>query len=420
MNTKSIRLVLAFLSAMVICIPRTSVAIPEAKAAVLFLNISPDSRSNGMGEAGAALLDQPSGYYNPAAPASFASNHFLSYTHEPSRKPWLPALSGDRFFEYQSVTVGWRFPVSKGDTATQNSNGHRTTSNIGFTITTALNIYRTKLDFGRQIRFDERGNIAGEFSSFDKANNVGISVGFHSLIDINAGITIKSIESKLAYQGAGIERGSGNAEGTAYDIGLLFRVPVVQIAETITSGELNIVPRVKPILDLAAGLTWKNRGGKIAYFDESQADPLPGNNIHGIGITTGAEFKPKSTSIDICRFTYLKDRYTPVIDGKKYPDSADDMSGYELGILETYQKRGGNYRDEDGELNFDTEGYTIRTDGIFKLTRIISEYFDYDSGLNRALPHLSFSYTSSKEKPHSADDFFLLSREAHAQVVLSF
>jgi len=77
------------LFSVVVCTPKISEATPEARAAVLFLLISPDSRSNGMGQAGTALLDQPSGYYNPAAPASFASKHYLSYTYEPSRKPWI-------------------------------------------------------------------------------------------------------------------------------------------------------------------------------------------------------------------------------------------------------------------------------------------------------------------------------------------
>ena len=69
-------------------------AVPESKAAALFLLISPSVRVNGMGQAGVALADEPAGYYNPGAAALSSPAHTLQSRFYLSEMPWLPQLAG--------------------------------------------------------------------------------------------------------------------------------------------------------------------------------------------------------------------------------------------------------------------------------------------------------------------------------------
>jgi len=297
-------------------------ATPESRAAVLFLLIEPGARAIAMGESYVAIADDATAsYFNPAA-LSGQSNKKLNFTHS----KWLPGLAEDMSYEflaYSQPVEGW--------------------GNVG------LNI--SLLNMGEQTRTDERGNIQGEFRSYDLALSVayGAEVGD----DLAAGIGLKFIRSNLADQGAGIERGKGVGNSFAADIGLLWRV---------TPG-------------LNFGVALRNLGPKIAYIDASQADPLPQHIVLGMAYELlDTQYHDVLLSMDV---------YKPLIaDGsfvsnlvKAWTDEglSDEVKEMDLHVGGEYRyglsarkdeaffaMRAGYSLDHDGDLKTPTFGVGVR------------------------------------------------------------
>lgn len=206
-----------------------AVATPESRAAVLFLLIEPGARAIAMGESYVAIADDATAsYFNPAALAGQTKKK-INFTHS----KWLPGLADDLSYEF----LGYAQPVEGW-------------GNIGLNM--AL------LNLGTQTRTDERGNVQGEFRSYDVA--ISAAYGAEIAENMSAGIGLKFIRSNLADRGAGIERGSGVGSSFAADLGLLWRLT--------------------PHLSFGAAL--RNLGPKIAYIDASQADPLPQHIVLGM------------------------------------------------------------------------------------------------------------------------------------------
>lgn len=79
----------------------------QAQAALWFLAISPSARVNGLGQSGVALPDEALGYYNPAATALFARNHFLSGVRYTGKTRWVPRLSEHITYAYSGIQAGF-------------------------------------------------------------------------------------------------------------------------------------------------------------------------------------------------------------------------------------------------------------------------------------------------------------------------
>ena len=361
-------------------------ATPESRAAVLFLLISPSSRVNGMGEAGVALADEPGGYYNPAAPALVARHHLFAATFYRDPLPWLPTLADDLEYSYSAFQLGW-------NSRAWSRRFHSVAPTVSrpFSFSVALSLYRTELDLGTQVRTDERGN-----ASFDKADNYVFSVGAHYLLDLGFGFTVKKITSSLGDQGAGIERGLGEAKATAYDIGLLARLPLVDLADHATGRELTIASALRPVIDLSTGIAWNNRGDDLVYIDASQPDPLPSNRAAGWAGTLGLQWQVDKWRLDLVKLTFTAETYTPQIDGTDNAGAADNRRGYEISLAETLDIRRGKFDDDDGEFHLDTEGLTLKSDGLFKYIFAHPRMADGKSRLSRLAGHVSISWTKFK------------------------
>ena len=99
----------------------------------------------------------------------------------------------------------------------------------------------------------------------------------------------------------------------------------------------------------------------------------------------------------LVELTYSVQTYIPQVGGESYPAATNDkMSGYEISLAETFDFRRGKYDDNDGERNLDTDGFTVRTDGLFKTllshpTKRLAE----KNMLNWLMSHLSVSWTRS-------------------------
>lgn len=375
-------------------------ATPESRAGVLFLLISPSTRVNGMGQAGVALADDPGGYYNPAAPALQARSHTLSTVNYVGTMPLLPGLADDLGYSYNAFQVGWnsntRFNRVRLDRAHADDAAR---SGRLLSVSAAVAYYRTALEFS-ETRTGERGEFLGTSDSFERAHNFVFSTAVHYLIEVGFGFTVKKITSDLGEQGVGLERGLAKAQGTAYDYGLLVRIPLVDIAEYSVGRQLTLANRLRPHVDLMRGVTWNNRGDAIEYIEASQPDPLPSHRRIGWAGSAGLSWVHGARQFDLVSCTRSVERYERQIEDLEDPATFDDKEGWELSFLDTYEIRRGTYDDDDGEIHLDTEGYTVKSDGIFKLlaayqaSRSPSSSEDRSGGVFRFLfEHLSVSWS---------------------------
>ena len=320
-------------------------ATPESRAGALFLLISPSVRVNGMGRAGVALLDEPAGYYNPGAAALSSPAHTLQSRFYLSEMPGLTADISYNYFAAQAAAervldgLSWKGPTR---------------------LRAAFYGYRTKMDLGEHALTDERGNQLGGFvTSAEASNNIGISLALRSVVEVGIGATTKWISSNLA-----LLRSAGKGSARAYDFGLIAVVPVVGVWERLTGREFK---PFQPKLDVGFGIMWQNQGGEISYLDAS-ADPLPANRRHGWSGSLGMDWNSDSFNLAIGRVTFSTETYRPQVDGAHVTSLAeDDKSGFEVSILETVSIRRGTYDDFDGEVHLKTSGWTVKSDGLFKL-----------------------------------------------------
>ena len=210
-------------------LPEGAWATPESRSAPLLLLIEPGSRAIAMGESYVAVADDATAsYFNPAALVG-QSKKKLHFSHT----AWLPKLADDLSYEFLAYSMpveGW--------------------GNFGFNV--------TFFNLGEQTRTGERGDVLGEFRSYDMALSgaYGAQIG----TNMSAGIGLKFIYSHLANKGAGIEQGDGTGSSFAADLGFLW----------------------KPASGLSFGAALRNLGPKIAYIDAAQADPLPQHIVVGV------------------------------------------------------------------------------------------------------------------------------------------
>ena len=209
-------------------------------AAVVFLQIEPDSRSAGMGNSGVALSDNANAiFWNPAGLAGQTGTE-ASLTHS----NWLPEFNAGLFYEYL---------VAK----------HHI-EGIG-----TFGAHLTYLFLGEHEGRDAQNNPTGTFRSYDLA--LGASYGAHLTKNFAVGTGARLIYSNLApgqMVGAQATR-AGVAIG--FDLAGLYRVP------RFTLGNVGV--------GLNLGFNLANMGPKIQYSDQGQSDPIPTNLRFGYALT---------------------------------------------------------------------------------------------------------------------------------------
>lgn len=196
---------------------------------VPFLQIEPDSRGAGMGNAGVAIADNASAVYWNAAGLAYQKGNQVSITHA----EWLPAFNADLFYDY---FVG-KYHVEGIGTF----GGHI-----------------TYLNLGEQIRTDEQGLEQGRFNSYEFAG--GISYGGRLSETFALGGGIRFIYSSLAEGKVG-QQTINPGSSVAVDLSALYR-----------THSFNFLDRNAKF---SAGFNLSNLGPGIHYTDNAQEDPLP-------------------------------------------------------------------------------------------------------------------------------------------------
>ena len=205
--------------------------------AVPFLEIAPDSRSGGMGEAGVALADNVwAGYWNPAGYAFQQSSGIAA-----SYAQWMPSLGlSDLWIGH----LAYKQPVEE----------------LGGVIS-AMVMY---LMLGEFVETPYTPDIISTFTGHEMAFTIGYAAKV--LPTLGIGFNARYIYSKLVPFG-GENKGDGTAIGVSFDIGLLYKPERVRIPFT----------RIDLGNNLRLGMDISNIGSNIFYIDKAQADPLPMN-----------------------------------------------------------------------------------------------------------------------------------------------
>jgi hypothetical protein len=239
-----VRTAAAFLLAAWIAAPPSSAQV--GGAAVVFLQIEPDSRAAGMGNAGVALADNASAvFWNPAGLAQQRGAE-ISFTHA----NWLPALISDLFYEY---LVG-KYHVDGIGTF----GGHVTFLNLG-----------------EQEWRDESNVPLGTFRSYELA--VGASFGRSMTQNLDLGAGLRFIYSNLT---GGVDVGGAGGTETKAGTSLGVDLGARYTFNPFDAGGLQLTPSL--------GANLANMGPKIGYTvgDAGRNDPIPTNLRFGGALRT--------------------------------------------------------------------------------------------------------------------------------------
>ncbi len=188
----------------------------QGEAAVPFLLLQPSPSLAAMGQTGTALpTEDPFGFlWNPAQLGYTSQNNNFSLIFYPSKFEWLPTYNLD--FEVKSLAfnVGYNFKDI-----------------INFPLSVGFGYSYLELNFGEFLRIDENDpTTLGSLHSMDYYNAYSLGIGIDYYVQLNAGITYKSITSILAANIAaepGFE--DAKAEPNVIDVGLLINVPVFKL-----------------------------------------------------------------------------------------------------------------------------------------------------------------------------------------------
>jgi hypothetical protein len=245
---RSIAAVLGFVGALSFMVAEQSMAQSGGggESAVPFLLIAPNSRADGMGEAGTGVVDDASAiFWNPGALA-FMEGQEVSITHA----NWLPQFNlSDLFYDY----LNFRMKID----------------DIGGTVSASI----TYLNLGEFTVTNSSGPTPiDKFKSYEYAVTAGYATKASD--DVGIGLNLRFIHSALSPIGTEREGGNGISSSVSFDLAFMWRPQQLSVLGADVGKMFSL------------GMNLSNLGPKITYIDAAQADPLPTNLRLGLG------FKP--------------------------------------------------------------------------------------------------------------------------------
>ncbi len=329
-----------------------------------FLLISPSIRSNGMGQVGAALVDEYSFYYNPGSLGLYYLKDEFSIT------PWSGTndMGGKFTYDHQSFSIPLLLKqYSKG-------------KSIGISGVLSSNKYRNpkmeetdynRVPTGRTIRFE----------NFDY--NISLGFGYSGLVEIGTGFSVKKFGEKVNIN-------DYSTSYLAYDFGGIIRIPLGKYFQLSSSEKYNL------ILLPSIGFSYSNIDSKIKLDGDSY--PFPKTYRTGFAVTCGVN---RSASFGHWEIGTL----VPAIEIEKTKGIKHiSKYGVELGIVEAFYLRLGSKEVEN--ISVSTWGFTINSGGIFK-TILALKSTDPDK-LNKTINflanRLTFQYSMANYNHDSSYD----------------
>ena len=176
---------------------------------------------------------------------------------------------------------------------------------INFPLSVGFGYSYLELNFGEFLRVDEDApSTLGSLYSMDYYNAYSLGIGLDYYVQLNAGITYKSITSILAGN-IGIEPGfeDAKAESNVIDFGLLINVPVFKLIDKNMCIKLEGNMLLKPDFNFSVGYSKSNIGDELYYFDPAWAAPLPRMDRLGYGISTGFDLLSDNFQMEVLNFS---------------------------------------------------------------------------------------------------------------------
>ncbi len=288
---------------------------------VPFLNITPDSRSGALGDAGVALEpDANANFWNPSKLAFLEENHSLSLSYS----PWLRRLVPDVSLAYLSY-------AHKLDDR----------NSIGASL--------RYFNLGSILLSDESGTDQGSYTPNEFAIDASFARRFGN--DFSLGLTLRYIRSNLS----NVSFVSGNSQtahaGSAFaaDVSAYYKVPAQQFGKDAL---------------FAFGANISNIGTKIGYTDNGPRYFLPTNLKLGIANTWFLDGTNKLTfAFDLNKLMVPTTTINP--DGSV--NNGDDIS-VPSGIFRSFSDAPGGFSEEFKEITWSpgleywyAERFAIRT-----------------------------------------------------------
>jgi long-subunit fatty acid transport protein len=258
---------------------------------VPFLQIEPDSRAPGMGNAGVAIADNASAvFWNPAGLAFQEKGTQISFTHA----NWLPNFNTDLFYDYLV--------------------GRTHIDGIG-----TIGGHITFLNLGEQIHMSETGVELGTFTSYELA--AGLSYAYRLNDNWALGTGFRFIYSRLT---PNIDV-SGQTAKAGTSVG-------VDLATMYKSNPFRLMDREA---QFSAGFNLSNIGPAIQYTDEAQSDPIP--TLLRVGVALDMELDDQGYNT----LTFAAD-VSKIM-------ARNDTAGRAMGVMEALYKSWDTYTRYDGQ-----------------------------------------------------------------------
>ena len=363
---KTLKLVLMALIA--ICF-LASTGFAASGAAFLFLLISPSPRANGLGQTFLSLpeTDAMIAFYNPATLGLFSLNHRFSMGFYPQRVRWLPAMN-DIFYDNKAFNVGFKLPGALS-------------AGIGF--------QRTYLDLGSQSYMNAAGEVFGPFKVWEKSEAITIGLGWQGAITAGFGLSIKLIDSRLGKTFSQEKWKDIKAEATAFDIGAIAQVPVLDLIRQPLAISLSKHGILQPFVTTKLAYAIRNIGDEITYIEASQSDPLPRTARLGLSFDLGMILRQRNLDWTLSSFQWAIEKEDLLINNF----SNIQMIGWQINFLEVVYLQQGRYEDLDGQVRYTTRGIGVGLAGWLKLA---SRFFPESRTLRLVTDHFDLQYQWSK------------------------
>lgn len=314
-----------------------------------------------MGRAPAALARGP--YAAWSNPGGLGLSHGLQAVDMSSQL--VPSLAEDVWFKHSSIMAGWSPPglgVPLG--------GARLPLNL------AVGYSHSRLDYGAQPAFE---TPTGSGSPHEVVHGGALAVGFGDYLGI--GVTGQRVKLDLYPRNPS---GTGRATATAWNYGVLVRMPVHVAAAREGRPALSLDRKRSYLIRVVptAGVAWTGRGKRIV-FESGGADPLPAMRREAVGLDldilpVGSILPhPDPTSTRFFRGAHVlsvsaalgrdKDLIAPypVVQPARpelSPNARNGISNYrgvEVKVLDVFAYRWGWINDEASQITANSHGWGV-------------------------------------------------------------
>jgi hypothetical protein len=238
-------------------------------------------------------------------------------------------------------------------------------------------------------------------------------------VDVAMGFSGKYAYSYLSPGGgAGQEASSADASAAMFDVGAIVDLPLLRTVHRLSPEVPYQFLGFTPEVTCGLGYALSNVGGKVAYKDHAQADPLPRTASINLGVT--ARFAAESSVVGRLSLVTLswaahgEDQlvwrkpngesgyssglrgdirvFHDFVLGKANPNIVK-LDGWEFGLLEALYVRAGYHEDQEGLVFYRTSGFGLRFAGVYKSLVFFSGLSPQPDDL---LGHIDFGYDLSR------------------------